>query len=101
MDNFFKFIAQVKESRAFQMWRETLCAELTGTQNQILRGPAWSGRDPKQMYDPLEARVNVACVGKQTVNRRLAESTQVSTEPEIQVPRYEELFFLFHGPSLV
>lgn len=62
-----------------------MAAELTGSQNRIFRGPAWSGQNTQQYNDPLAARVNVACLSTQTVSLHLAQLSSISTEPVIQV----------------
>lgn len=64
-----------------------MAAELSGAQNCILRGPGWSGQDPQARFDPLDARINVACVSTKTTNRKLSSSFECSTEPVIQVSK--------------
>ncbi|XP_064622698.1 uncharacterized protein LOC135484921 isoform X2 [Lineus longissimus] len=77
-------VNQVKESKDFASWRETLDAELTLHQDKLITGPMWSGLPHKDLGNPLKSRVNLACRSKQTVRRKLAKVEGVSTEPEIQ-----------------
>ena len=73
------------EPEPFRLWRETMAAELTGTQDMLLRGPAWSGCLKGDVGHPLKGRFNVAAVSTRTTNKRLALDASFSTEPVIQV----------------
>lgn len=79
------FTCKVTEPESFRQWRETMAAELTGSQDRILRGPGWSGCCKKDVGIPTKGRFNIAAVNTRTTNKRLAAATTFSTEPYIQV----------------
>jgi hypothetical protein len=49
-----KLIFQVKESKDFALWRETLDSERTFSQDKLITGPMWSGCSSLEKGDPLK-----------------------------------------------
>lgn len=62
-----------------------MAAELTGTQDLILRGPAWIGCAKEDIGKPLAGHFNVAAVSTRTTNKRIAIASSFSTKPVLQV----------------
>ena len=55
---FYKCYVQVKEPRAFRMWRETMFSNLQGWQDKLLRGPMWSGCTKEDQGRPLTVKLS-------------------------------------------
>ncbi|XP_066278595.1 uncharacterized protein [Branchiostoma lanceolatum] len=81
---------QITMPEDFRRWQDILEVELGGRFNRLFRGPAWSGLPVGKCKDPMEARMNVACISSQAVNKDIVKSGSTATS-DIQESAIKDL----------
>ncbi|XP_066270847.1 uncharacterized protein [Branchiostoma lanceolatum] len=72
-------VQQIKMSDDFRRFQDMMEIELGQRFNRLFRGPGWSGCPRDVWKNPLEARMNVACVSHKTVQHDVAKSGSTAT----------------------
>ncbi|XP_078618099.1 uncharacterized protein LOC144885838 [Branchiostoma floridae x Branchiostoma japonicum] len=81
---------QVEVPDDYRRWQKMMELEFGERFNKLFRGPSWSGCSQEDIKNPLKARVNVAALSHQTLNRDNASSGATVT-PDIQESGLNEL----------